>query len=198
MKKSKGLFYAGIAGIIAVLVIAVVVVTMGKRGTQGGESGAGITRITCYGGSEKEEIANDPEVKKIFADKYGIEVNYIAKGSYNQVQIPPEELKADKIDCLWPNKVEGTPQTYFDEDVEAMRCAAETTTTIQTIHDSLVFTNVSGNIWVASANIGMADASTMNTITGTKTLSDVLDRIRITTVNGTDTFDAGSINILYE
>jgi alpha-galactosidase len=25
-----------------------------------------------------------------------------------------------KIDCLWPNKVEGTPQTYFDEDVEAM------------------------------------------------------------------------------
>ena len=33
---------------------------------------------------------------------------------------------------------------------------------------------------------------------GTKTLSGTLDRIRITTVNGTDTFDAGSINILYE
>jgi hypothetical protein len=33
---------------------------------------------------------------------------------------------------------------------------------------------------------------------GDKTLSDTLDRIRITTVNGTDTFDAGSINILYE
>jgi hypothetical protein len=30
------------------------------------------------------------------------------------------------------------------------------------------------------------------------TLSGVLDRVRITTVNGTDTFDAGSINILYE
>jgi hypothetical protein len=30
------------------------------------------------------------------------------------------------------------------------------------------------------------------------TLSGALDRIRITTVNGTDTFDAGSINILYE
>ncbi len=30
------------------------------------------------------------------------------------------------------------------------------------------------------------------------TLSNTLDRIRITTVNGTDTFDAGSINILYE
>jgi len=61
-----------------------------------------------------------------------------------------------------------------------------------------ILTNISGNIWVASANIGMADASTMNTITGTKTLSDVLTQLRITTVNGTDTFDAGSINIMYE
>jgi hypothetical protein len=33
---------------------------------------------------------------------------------------------------------------------------------------------------------------------GVKSLSDVLDRVRITTINGTDTFDAGSINILFE
>jgi hypothetical protein len=33
---------------------------------------------------------------------------------------------------------------------------------------------------------------------GTKTLSATLDRVRITTTNGTDAFDAGSINILYE
>jgi len=33
---------------------------------------------------------------------------------------------------------------------------------------------------------------------GQKSTSDTLDRVRITTVNGTDTFDAGSINILYE
>lgn len=33
---------------------------------------------------------------------------------------------------------------------------------------------------------------------GQKSTSDVLDRIRITTANGTDTFDAGSINIMYE
>ena len=32
----------------------------------------------------------------------------------------------------------------------------------------------------------------------TVTLSATLDSVRITTVNGTDTFDAGSINILYE
>jgi ABC-type Fe3+ transport system substrate-binding protein len=112
MKKSKGLFYAGIVGIIAVLAIAVVVITMGKRGGPGAVSAGGVTRITCYGGSEKEELANDPEVKKIFADKYGIEVNYIAKGSYKQVQIPPEELKADKIDCLWPSSA--SAQAIFE------------------------------------------------------------------------------------
>jgi hypothetical protein len=33
---------------------------------------------------------------------------------------------------------------------------------------------------------------------GSKALSGTLDRIRLTTTNGTDTFDAGSINILYE
>ena len=33
---------------------------------------------------------------------------------------------------------------------------------------------------------------------GAVSLSGVLDRVRITTVNGTDTFDAGTINILYE
>jgi hypothetical protein len=29
-------------------------------------------------------------------------------------------------------------------------------------------------------------------------LGGTLDRIRLTTVNGTDTFDAGSVNIMYE
>ena len=35
-------------------------------------------------------------------------------------------------------------------------------------------------------------------ISGAKVLSGTLDRVRITTVNGTDTFDAGTINIMYE
>ena len=33
---------------------------------------------------------------------------------------------------------------------------------------------------------------------GAKALAGTLNMVRITTVNGTDTFDAGSINILYE
>ena len=36
------------------------------------------------------------------------------------------------------------------------------------------------------------------TINGNKTLPAALDRVRITTVNGTDTFDAGTINVMWE
>jgi hypothetical protein len=35
-------------------------------------------------------------------------------------------------------------------------------------------------------------------VAGVVTLSGTLDRVRVTTSNGTDTFDAGSVNILYE
>lgn len=58
--------------------------------------------------------------------------------------------------------------------------------------------NVSGNTWVTSGVIGSNTASVVSLFIGNKTISSTLDRVRITTVNGTDTFDAGSINILYE
>jgi len=63
---------------------------------------------------------------------------------------------------------------------------------------SVVFTSFGSNTWIACGVMASSTNSVSGTITGTKTLSDTLDRVRITTVNGTDTFDAGSINILYE
>jgi hypothetical protein len=60
-----------------------------------------------------------------------------------------------------------------------------------------IITNISSNTWIQSSN--MAETLPTNALAaGTKTLSDTLTQVRITTVNGTDTFDAGSINILYE
>ena len=58
--------------------------------------------------------------------------------------------------------------------------------------------NVSGNTWVSASNIFAAVHNTVNSGAGGKSLSGTLDRVRITTSNGTDTFDAGSINIMYE
>lgn len=66
-------------------------------------------------------------------------------------------------------------------------------------HGVVTLHNVSGNTWVSS-NVGSYGTYGVAFIlgAGSKTLSGVLDRIRLTTVNGTDTFDAGSVNILYE
>ncbi len=55
------------------------------------------------------------------------------------------------------------------------------------------------NTWSASGVFGSTGSNTAITLAGgAKSLSATLDRVRITTVNGTNTFDAGSINILYE
>ncbi len=61
----------------------------------------------------------------------------------------------------------------------------------------MVFTFVSSNVWISSHIMKVSTTATVFG-GGDVSLSGTLDRIRITTVNGTDTFDAGSINIMYE
>lgn len=57
------------------------------------------------------------------------------------------------------------------------------------------------NTWACQSVMGISVGSGvgMASLTGgVKSLSAALDRVRITTVNGTDAFDSGKINILYE
>jgi hypothetical protein len=58
-------------------------------------------------------------------------------------------------------------------------------------------TLLNSNLWISS---GITRQSTTQLIlcAGNKTTAGSLDLLRITTVNGTDTFDAGSVNIMYE
>jgi hypothetical protein len=58
--------------------------------------------------------------------------------------------------------------------------------------------NVSGNLWVYSFTGSSIVASQTYLGGGSKTLSATLDRIRLTTSGGTNTFDAGTVNIMYE
>ena len=68
-----------------------------------------------------------------------------------------------------------------------------------TLTGHLIFTLISGNTWIGSGvTTNTASINESSTIAGSIALSGALDRVVITTVNGTDTFDAGSINILYE
>jgi hypothetical protein len=54
------------------------------------------------------------------------------------------------------------------------------------------------NTWSGSVSVGNSGGGQMSYGASSIPLGGTLDRVRITTANGTDTFDAGSINILYE
>jgi len=63
----------------------------------------------------------------------------------------------------------------------------------------MTIATLGSNQWAESHSFGTSTAGASFYGGGNSpTLSGALDRVRITTVNGTDTFDAGSINILYE
>jgi len=67
----------------------------------------------------------------------------------------------------------------------------------QNVTAVLTINLISGNTWI-SGHSGSIQTAGGITGSGNVTLSGTLDRVRITTSTGTDTFDAGSINILYE
>ena len=64
---------------------------------------------------------------------------------------------------------------------------------------ALTLVNITGNTFVCTGmTTNSASANESAVVSGSIALSGTLDRVRITTVNGTDTFDAGTINILVE
>jgi hypothetical protein len=62
---------------------------------------------------------------------------------------------------------------------------------------TLTLENATSNTWVATGMLIDTSSSECAMNTGNKSLSAVLDRVRITTVDGTSTFDNGEINIAY-
>lgn len=62
---------------------------------------------------------------------------------------------------------------------------------------SLALEDSTNNVWSVGVATGVEDAGVAFFGAGQKPLSSTLDRVRITTINGTDTFDAGAVNILY-
>lgn len=63
---------------------------------------------------------------------------------------------------------------------------------------AITLTHMGGNVWVASGSVGRSDSPAVYFTAGSVGLAGALDRLRLTTVNGTDAFDAGSMNIMYE
>jgi len=76
--------------------------------------------------------------------------------------------------------------------------ALNNSTAASLIGGNVTITNVTGNTWSASGMCGETSGEFMCMTGGSIALAALLTAVRITTVNGTDTFDAGSVNILYE
>lgn len=73
-------------------------------------------------------------------------------------------------------------------------------TASELFHGAVTFSQLSSssNIYVCQGFYSSSTRAYSLLTSGSVTLSGILDRIRITTASGTPTFDAGSINILYE
>ncbi|MGX7671469.1 hypothetical protein [Plantactinospora sp. DSM 117369] len=100
-----------LVGLVTVIVVCVVAALLWSR-TGGTSTPAVLTRLTCVGGSEKSELMADPEVTRVLRDRYRLEVSFQPLGSYDQVQLRTDDLRARKVDCLWPSSA--SAQSVFE------------------------------------------------------------------------------------
>ena len=70
-------------------------------------------------------------------------------------------------------------------------------TASSTIYGHLILTLISGSTYICSGST-IGGSNEGNVVVGSISLSGALDRVVLTATNGTDTFDAGTVNLLYE
>jgi hypothetical protein len=91
----------------------------------------------------------------------------------------------------------GSGDTLATSTAGMIATAATTAATTLTGAVTLTLEDSSDNTWVATGTLLRSDGAGQLS-GGSKALSATLDRVRLTTVNGTDTFDAGAVNLLLE
>jgi hypothetical protein len=74
----------------------------------------------------------------------------------------------------------------------------ESPSSSSSLHGNVTITKMSNDTWVLTGILVSTVSIGISLSGGSVTFVGTLDRINLTTVNGTDTFDAGTINISYE
>jgi hypothetical protein len=95
------------------------------------------------------------------------------------------------------NKRLGSASVISTNSTTALLLTTGTLATFSLV-GTVTFTNVSSNNWLGVSQINSTTTDDTYISNTAKTLSDVLTQLRITTVGGTDTFDAGAVNIMWE
>jgi hypothetical protein len=131
-------------------------------------------------------------VKRITVMLNGVSTNGT---SSIQVQIGSGSVITSGYTCYIAN-IDGTNATSATTATSGF--IAKTSVAAVSLYNGTMTLNLlTGNTWL-STNSTSANSGVTSFSNGSLALGGALDRVRVTTVNGTDTFDAGSINILYE
>lgn len=161
---------------------------------QGGMSAALVsgTAVASTSGTSIDFTGIPNWVKRITVMFNGVSTN----GTSNlQIQMGSGSVETTGYVCS-STAINGT-NTSISASATTGLIVMPATAAASVFYGTMVLNLVSSNTWVLNGVItGGSGYNAMNA--GVKTTSATLDRVRITTVNGTDTFDAGSINIMYE
>lgn len=150
------------------------------------------TAVASTSGTSVDFTSIPSWVKRITVIFNGVSTN---SSSFVQIQVGSGSVTTSGY-VASSSTVYGTNQCVTTTATSGFVTYANTASDARSGH--IVITNVSSNIWVASGVLNAYSVDGVSMSAGTVTLGGTLDRVRITTINGTDTFDAGSINILYE
>ena len=106
-------------------------------------------------------------------------------------------LETTGYSCISTLTIDGTA-TGGDAGTTGFRIQAAGASNTITGAITLTLMNAATYLWVASGVLAPTNVAGTIQIAGYKALSATLDRLSVSTVGGTDVFDHGSINIMYE
>ena len=168
------------------LTVASTGVTIG--GTFGGSVITGATAVTLTNQTSVDFTSIPSWVKRITVMFSGVSTN----GS-SSIQIQLGDSGGIETSGYAGSVTQTTTTSYFSAGFIFGDVAASSI-----VHGLMTICLIGSNTWAETSTLGGTTGYANRNGGGSKSLSDTLTQIRITTVNGTDTFDAGTINILYE
>lgn len=165
---------------------------------QGGQTIIGSPRLGSASQATSSGVAIDITGIPIWAKRITIGISNVSTGSTSFVQIQlgtssgPETTGYTGTASI----IDGTVSSAALSAGILIGGAAGTAATSR--NGVITMNLISGNTWSFGGVIGLSDTARSSVVGGIKNLSGSLERIRITTVNGTDVFDSGAFNVFYE
>lgn len=151
------------------------------------------TEVATTSGTAKEFTAIPSWVKRITVAFAGVSVS---GSSPIMVQLGTGSTTYTTSGYLGSNDIVAGSTNF--SNLSSGFSLTDSNTAANVFHGVMTLVKLSSNVWVAQSMAGTSNSGQLGVMGGSITLAAALTALRITTVNGTDTFDAGSVNILYE